>query len=198
VDDDFLLREFDIAVFDVHHDSEKDLMFADVMLRERREYCPFVRFVVARFQRYSAPYAFISTPTIADFVQVAADRTATLTRESGIDLDGRSIAVVKIALVGPMHGDRSKGSLLNEVEITAIRSGNELGDFDQLPLEVALVETPPGSGTYMWTTELRAANLELFKELRICEYEVFRLRDQEFQEPTHARRLVYLAHVPVR
>jgi hypothetical protein len=98
-----------------------------------------------------------------------------------------------------MHGDPAKGSVLNKVEVSAIRSGVELGDFDQLPLDVELNEMPGSDNhTHMWSTTLELANLKAFDEIRIAEYEMFRMTDINTGFPEYSRRLIYLAHLPLR
>jgi hypothetical protein len=194
VADSFTVRQYDVAVFEAQFDRAKGLMFADIDLVARKEYFPFVRFVGARYQRHSAPYAFLSTPTVAEFVQIAPERVATIVRQRVPgNPPSTTKAVFVIRVVGPMHGDRLKGSLLNEVEIAATQSTQEFGDLDQLPLNVALSSIDEGDEKLqVWSAQVDAAQLNAFNALQIREYEVYDAGSG------YRRRLVYLATVPLR
>jgi hypothetical protein len=192
----FTTTRFDVAAFDVHYDSTKRLVYADIEIQPRKEYFPFVRFVVARYQPQSAPYAFLSRPVSADFVQVAPDRLLTTTREERAgDVSGAVKSVFVLKLTGPMHGDIKRGSLLNEVEIVAVRDSlgsTTMHDVEQFALPIQLMHVSGPSGDMaVWTTEIEMKLAREFKELQISEYEVYRDPLDTTGKAARRRRAVY-------
>ncbi|RXT34044.1 hypothetical protein B5V01_33920 [Mesorhizobium erdmanii] len=194
---------YDAAVFDVGYDDEKGLMFADIDIERREEYFPFVRFLVARYQPRSAPYAFLSPPAVADFVQIAPERVLTIIRESVPGLRGGH-EVLTLRLVGPVHGDPDKGSLLNEVEMVAVRGTgieSKLHDFVHLPLSVDLAKIQEdGHELVQWIAQVELSRIDGCSGIQISEYEVYKSRsapDEGSQNVGHDRRAVYLTTVPI-
>ena len=68
-----------IFPFDVHHDNEIGLWYADLTFDVTGLYFPFVSLRLARFQPQSLPGMQLSKPVDAGFYQLAPDRAVTLT-----------------------------------------------------------------------------------------------------------------------
>jgi hypothetical protein len=68
----------DVAGHPVFFDSDRGLWFCDITIGASTAYMPFVRLALARFQPHSIPGAEISAVALADFVQLAPDRSAVL------------------------------------------------------------------------------------------------------------------------
>jgi hypothetical protein len=192
----FTTTTFDVAAFDVQYDSAKRLAYADIELQPRKEYFPFVRLVVARYQPQSARYAFLSRPVSADFVQIAPDRLLTINREERAgNVVGSLKDVLIFKLTGPMHGDVKRGSLLNEVEIIAVN--DRLGsatfhDIEQFSLPVQLTHlSGPGGDTFAWVAEIDLKLARKLKEIQVAEYEVYRDPLDGSRERPRRRRAVY-------
>jgi len=62
------------------YSPERGLWFVDVALDPGTAFWPFIQFAVARFQPSSLPGLHLGPVTMCDFVQVAPERTATLSR----------------------------------------------------------------------------------------------------------------------
>lgn len=76
----------DIAPHDVVYDAERDLWSADITVgfgHGDRTYWPFLRLALARYQPNSLPGVALSRVVLTDFVQVAPDRTVTVTSSRG-------------------------------------------------------------------------------------------------------------------
>jgi hypothetical protein len=72
-----------VAGHQVAYDSERRLWYSDIHIDAGLSYFPFVRLALARFQPISVPNAHLSRVVLADFVQLAPDRTATVSSDPG-------------------------------------------------------------------------------------------------------------------
>lgn len=68
-----------VAGHEVEYDSDRKLWFCDIEIDAGHSYYPFVRMALARFQPNSIPNAHLSRVVLADFVQLAPDRTTSVT-----------------------------------------------------------------------------------------------------------------------
>jgi hypothetical protein len=78
----------DVAAHEVHFDKERDLWYADIELdfgSAPNAYFPFVRLALCRYQPHSLPGVEISPVVLADFAQVAPERTVNVTIPAGMN-----------------------------------------------------------------------------------------------------------------
>ncbi|MGH2729265.1 MAG: hypothetical protein ACRDJI_01505, partial [Actinomycetota bacterium] len=68
-----------VAGHEVGFDLERKLWYCDIDIAPGTSYFPFVRLALARYQPKSVPDAHLSRVVLADFVQLAPDRSATIT-----------------------------------------------------------------------------------------------------------------------
>ena len=68
-----------VAGHAVGFDEDRDLWYCDLQVDTGATWMPFVRLALARYQPSSRRRARLSPVVLADFVQLAADRTATIT-----------------------------------------------------------------------------------------------------------------------
>lgn len=68
----------DVVGHEVGFDVDRDLWYADLQFKNVGSYFPFVRLALARFQPDSVRDAHLSAVTVADFVQLAPNRFATV------------------------------------------------------------------------------------------------------------------------
>ena len=86
----------DIAAHDVRFDATRDLWYCDIQLdfgNQAKAYFPFVRLALCRYQPHSMPGRETSSVVLADFAQVAPDRTVTVTGSGStrtVTVTGRS------------------------------------------------------------------------------------------------------------
>jgi hypothetical protein len=71
-----------VAAHPVAYDATRQLWYCDLEIDAGQSYTPFVRLAFARFQPNSVPGLHLSRIQLADFVQLTANRTASLTRDS--------------------------------------------------------------------------------------------------------------------
>jgi hypothetical protein len=86
-----------VAAHAVGFDPDRDLWYCDVEIAPGPAYCPMVRLALARWQPASISHAALSRVVLADVIQVAPDRFATVLFD---DLDD---TVVGVSLSGPTH-----------------------------------------------------------------------------------------------
>jgi|GEM_PF-2143946 len=120
----------DVAVFEIGVDPRKDMLYADVELKDTESYSPLVQFALARYQHFSAPYAFLSPIKRWVFQALSAKRTISY-GPSGVGLEKQIV----FALTGNTPGDRKRGFRTNSVEVL-LSEGDKPGDGGQLPLVV--------------------------------------------------------------
>jgi hypothetical protein len=105
-----------VAAHPVSYDPDRELWYSDIELSPDPAYFPFVRLALARFQPESVSNAHLSPVVLSDFIQLTADRTATVTLSGGL-------AAVTLTGIGPhnivakrVHPDffgTTSGAMLN-------------------------------------------------------------------------------------
>ncbi len=76
--DEVSTQKFAVAGHKVEYDDERDLWYCDIQIKTTDSYFPFIRMALARFQPNSIIDAHLSRVIVADFAQLAADRSATV------------------------------------------------------------------------------------------------------------------------
>lgn len=72
-----------VAGHQVAYDAERRLWYSDIHIDAGPSYFPFVRLALARYQPISVANAHLSRVVLADFVQLAPNRTATVSFDPG-------------------------------------------------------------------------------------------------------------------
>jgi hypothetical protein len=115
----------DIAAHDVQFDAQRDLWYADIELdfgSAPNAYFPFVRLALCRYQPHSLPGVEISPIVLADFVQVAPDRTVTVTVPGG-DTTKRAVQVT-----GRAYSANSSASEPPRMQVTFEKARDGVAD----------------------------------------------------------------------
>ena len=68
----------DVAGHCVSYDPQRKLWYCDIVFDNPSVYRPFVRLVLVRYQPHSLPGTELSKVVLADFAQLAPDRSAAL------------------------------------------------------------------------------------------------------------------------
>jgi hypothetical protein len=151
----------DVAAFAVRRDATKDLLYADVEMRNIGAYMPFVRFAVARYQENSAKYCALSPISLVDYVQANPERVISIVRST----DKHQVTAA-VTVSGPGKGDDARGYQENLLKIYRILEG---GTMEQYPLEVKGRWTPAVEGfeAFQWQFQLvgTSGNAYLLQEL---------------------------------
>jgi hypothetical protein len=72
-----------VVPFPVTFDTDRQVWFADIEMRDTGSYFPFVRLALSRYQPFSITDAALSPVVRADFVQLVNDRSATAFTQPG-------------------------------------------------------------------------------------------------------------------
>ncbi len=95
--DDATDHAVNVAGHLVAFDPDRELWFCDLSVDAGDAYSPIVRLALARYQPSSLPHAHLSRIVLADFVQLAPDRFATVTFDDVED------TIMVVGLTGPTH-----------------------------------------------------------------------------------------------
>lgn len=71
-------KVFDVAGHQVEYDRQRQLWYCDVEFQNSQSYMPFVRVALARYQPHSIQGVELSHVVLADYVQLAANRSAVI------------------------------------------------------------------------------------------------------------------------
>ena len=177
-----------VAGHAVEYDKERKLWYCDIEIDLGTSYFPFVRLALARFQPKSVPNAHLSRVMLADFAQLAPDRTATIV------FDRKNLKEIEVAVSGPGYKSSAAGRTGNELEVTLETQpvGAE-GDLGWIPVSRATFPLKPAQATdaSLWRGTVRIPKLPKLQAARLVikEYEPF-VADQG-SKTQKVRRLVY-------
>lgn len=183
----------DIAAHSVEFDSDRKLWFCDIEIDAGRAYFPFVRLALARYQPSSIAGVEISAVVLADFMQLAPDRSATVTAlptqsdSVTISLTGITSAEL-IDNLGQVRRPRTEMRVL--VERQDPGGGGELSwapSRGAEPTPLRATSNADGSTTWEGTIGLIASRTSVRQRLVIEEFE--RRATRERTEPGY--RIVY-------
>ena len=184
------LNTFDVAGHSVGYDADRKLWYADLEIDAGTSYFPFVRLALARYQPHSVPHAHLSRVVLADFVQLTANRSASITRAS------KNSDTLSVAVSGQSYQtlQSAAGPSIVEVSIEEGRPNTDAGELGWA--EVAgstklLVPSAGPAGTTVWTGQVTLPkgppnrNRVVIKEF------------ERFSSTPGDRRLVYLDAIPI-
>lgn len=202
-----------VAGHDVGYDPERKLWFCDIEVAAGQSYFPFLRLALARFQPSANAGCNLSSTVLADFVQLAPDRKATIALDPADPLSLR-VTVTGLSFRTQVTGagvtrdvtsiveDRRK---MAEVRVTVERHEfPAAGDAGWTPVS-GLTSIPltridlPFTASTSWMGALRLTSSRLSVPQRLV-IEEFELRDPGTATPARVdadgnpvdgRRLVY-------
>lgn len=188
-----------VAGHAVGWDKDRQLWYADIQMSWGDSYYPFVRLALARFQPFSLPGAHLSRVVQADFVQLAPNRTATVTSRS----DPSDLRKVSVSVAGSTFTDPATGGAGTQVVVSVeARQPNVPGELGWTPVPNSTKELQAqrqrGTSQLIWSADIllpRPVGTTPYR-LVIKEYEPFDATDSNNQKYT-TRRLVYAATVEV-
>ena len=93
-------QTFDVAAHNVQYDEARQLWFCEIAFNNPSSYTPFVRLALARYQSHSIQGVELSRVVLADFVQLAPDRSAVLSINPAVPASAR-VFVGGLAPQGP-------------------------------------------------------------------------------------------------
>ncbi len=92
----------DVAAHKVGFDKERDLWFCDLQINYGHSYQPFIRLALARYQHWSMAGAHLSPVILADFIQLAPDRHASVVPLT-LDPPQPHLKAYQVTLSGPSY-----------------------------------------------------------------------------------------------
>ena len=120
----------EIAPHDVSYDATRQLWFADIEIDAGSSYWPFVRLALARYQPCSTRGAHLSEVVLADFMQLASDRSLVVQPEREGRVRHVTVFGASYAASGGSHEVRPRSEfdpLTGQViEITAVSATSVL------------------------------------------------------------------------
>jgi hypothetical protein len=187
---DYPAASVSVVGFDVDYDDELGLWFADVAIDPGSTYFPFVKLALARYQPYSLSGLELSSVVTMECVQLAPERSATLSKSEDS---------AKISVSGPTYRGGSSATTAKASVVEAVVQGRAGGDdIAWVPVgSTALLAWKGASGgTGTWSGSVPIPTQRSGYEYRILvqEYEIW---SEDFDSTQPARRLVYADVLPL-
>lgn len=181
----------DVAGYSVGYDAGRGLWYCDVVFASVPAYTPFVRLALARYQPSSIAGVELSHVVLADFAQLAPDRSASLA------LDPATAAQARLVVGGLAPDGPAKSSVTVAVEVRVSEIGSDLGWTPAAPASVSVTEDAPAPSqpeSVLWSGTISFAAQPQPGEFRVVV--------REFEDTgtipgtASAQRLVYAAILP--
>ena len=181
----------DVAGYSVGYDAGRELWYCDVVFSDVPAYTPFVRLALARYQPSSIPGVELSHVVLADFAQLAPDRSASLA------LDPATATQARLVVGGLAPNGPAKSTVTVTVEARVGEISSDLGWTPAAPGVASVVEDTPAPSqpeSVLWSGAITFA-----KEPRPGE---FRVVVREFEVTgtipgtASSSRMVYAAILP--
>lgn len=186
---------FDVAGHTVVYDAGRELWYCDIEFADLYTYSPFVRLAFARYQSHSIQGVELSNVVLADFAQLAPDRSSVLSVNPADPRNAR-LFVGGLAPTGPYTPT---------IQVTVeTRARNIASDLDWKPASAAAVTVtedapaPAGPNAVLWSGSIVFAKTPPHGQFRVVvrEFENI-LADAASTKltdpPVIAQRLVYAA-----
>ncbi len=163
-----------VAGYKPEFDKDRGLWYCDIEIDFGASYFPFIRMALARYQPISVDNAHLSHVVLADYAQLAPDRTAT------VIYDPKNPKKIDLAVTGLTYqsSQAAAGPSLMEVTVETKPLGAD-GDLGWVPVPEATIGlgAQPGSTPTIWRGQIRLDRYKVPKlqELRLVirEYETF-------------------------
>ncbi|MCB0714115.1 MAG: hypothetical protein KDD67_17455 [Ignavibacteriae bacterium] len=164
-----------VAGYEVGYDSDRRLWFCDIEINPHEAYYPFIRLALARYHPKSVIDAHLSRIVMADYIQIAPDRSATVT------FDPSDAQKVRVTVTGLAYRANAAGQFPSEVEVTIETATGPEGDLEWIPADdsdTVGLDRIGGLGKKLWDglwageVELPVARGSQPMRLVIREYEV--------------------------
>ena len=189
----------DAAGHCVFYDASRQLWYCDITFDNPLAYSPFVRMALARYQPHALPGVELSHAVLADFVQLAPDRSAVMS------IDPANPRTARLFVGGLVSEGPQQASFEVTVERRLANVYSDAG-WETAPASVAtVVEDPPSSGNpdeMLWAGRIAFARMPPPDQYRVVvrEYEMLPIDPTLIRRlPTvtqYGRRLVYATIIP--
>jgi hypothetical protein len=186
---------FDVAAHNVEWDSARELWFCDIEIANLFTYSPFLRLALARYQSHSITGVELSPIALADFVQLAPDRSAVLSINP-VDPRNARLFVGGLAPLGPLNS-----VIQVSIETRANNISSDLDWTPAAPADVTVTEDnppPAEANAVLWSGSVQFAKTPPVGRFRVVvrEFETLPVdaASQKITDPPGTgQRLVYAA-----
>jgi hypothetical protein len=140
-----------VAGHTVEFDGTRDLYYSDVDIDVESAYMPFVRLALCRYQPSSVEDAHISRVVLADYAQLAPDRSAS------VAFAGRSLTKFHVSLTGISYAQTATqpGPAIARATVEERNFAlDELVGWTPVISDVVMEPAPGAGGTTVWSAEL--------------------------------------------
>jgi hypothetical protein len=189
-------QTFDVAGHELAYDTPRGLWFCDITFANVGAYTPFVRLALTRYQPHSIQGVELSRVVLADFAQIAPNRTSLLSIDPA---DPRQARLV-VGGLGPRMPTVSQILVVVQQRNPAV--GTDLG-WELAPSGTVTVgadtPTPTDPDAVLWSGTIAFANVPQPGQFRVvvAEYEVLQTDLSTIgSETLPAYRLVYTCILP--
>ncbi len=190
-------QTFDVAGHDVGFDEKRGLWYCDITFYTSTTYAPFVRLALARYQPHSIQGVELSRVVLADFAQLAPDRSAI------VSIDPANTRQARIFVGGVAPQDPGASSIQVTVERRLANLVSDLG-WETAPANVVRVTEAAPDATepdaVLWSGTVLFAKTPPPGQFRVVfrEYEHLPIDPPASggDGPLIGQRLVYAAIVP--
>lgn len=188
------------AGHEVAYDPERKLWYCDIEIDAGDSYFPFVRLALARFQPKSLADAHLSRVVLADFIQLAPNRFASVTR------DDAEPTILAVSVSGPSYDRLRNTAGPSRVEVRVERriagvSPTEAEELSWTPVPgmatVVLSSQTRFDGATVWSGQVTLPSSEDTFRLVIMEFEVF-TANTSILAVAPSRRVVYADTIVVQ
>ncbi|MGO8701999.1 MAG: hypothetical protein ACLQVY_30315 [Limisphaerales bacterium] len=189
---------FDVAGYEVEYDAGRGLWYCDIELQNDYTYAPFVRLALARYQPHSIQGVELSPVQLADFAQIAPDRSAVLSINPNNPAQAR-LFIGGLAPTGPLES-----ALQVTVESRAQNVASDLDWQEASASDVTVSEDVPApsqSDAVLWSGSIVFAKAPPRNKFRVVirEFETIAIDAASgliTDPPGTGTRLVYAAILP--
>jgi hypothetical protein len=189
-----------VAGHHVAYDADRDLYYCDVPVAAGDAYTPFIRLAVARYQPDSILDAHLSRVVLVDFLQLTADRTATIVMKT-------PQLIASLTLTGPSYltasGRKGPGLAEATIEVRDPAIADETLGWRPVGAPIPLSAASLQNGLGVWAARLiKLPKTDQPLRIVLEQYEVLvaDARSPSLRAVAHvptARRLVYTDIVPI-
>jgi hypothetical protein len=189
-----------VAGHHVAYDDDRDLYYCDVPVAAGDAYTPFIRLAVARYQPDSILDAHLSRVVLVDFLQLTADRTATIVMKT-------PQLIASLTLTGPSYltasGRKGPGLAEATIEVRDPAIADETLGWRPVGAPIPLSAASLQNGLGVWAARLiKLPKTDQPLRIVLEQYEVLvaDARSPSLRAVAHvptARRLVYTDIVPI-
>lgn len=160
---------FVVAGHEVKYDRDRQLWYCDIQLDvvSSVSYFPFVRLALARYQPNAIAEAKLSPVILADFAQLAPDRSVILTYNPyNPDRLNVTVSGLTYKAIADTNGRREEGGSTIEITVEQ-RIPNIEGDLGWTQQQKVAEQQAPGTGNLLWHGEVNLPSQRRPKEYRL-------------------------------